>query len=115
MCVSMRLKRRLPAALLIVLLLLPLSFPAAAAQTESGTSHSLLENLPFSVDGGEATIVKTIHYSYGNNRYVSLRDIAFALNGTAKSFSLTIRDGSVVIGSGAPYTPAGGEGQGFPT
>ena len=114
MRVTTRRKIRQAAALLLVLLLLPLSFPAEAAQPEKTAAHSLLENLPFSVDGGEALTVKTLHYSYGNNRYVSLRDVAYALSGTVKSFSLAFQDGSVYITSGAPYTPAGGEGQGFP-
>ena len=114
MRVTTRRKIRQAAALLLMLLLLPLSFPAEAAQPEKTAAHSLLENLPFSVDGGEALTVKTLHYSYGNNRYVSLRDVAYALSGTVKSFSLAFQDGSVYITSGAPYTPAGGEGQGFP-
>ena len=99
------------AALLLILLLLPVSLPAHAETTQE---HRLLENLPFSVDGGEAQIVKTLHYTYSNNRYVSLRDVAAALNGTPKSFSLTLQNGSVLIVSGAAYTPVGGEGQGFP-
>ena len=111
---TMRRKIRPAAALLLVLLLLPLSFPAAAAQPATSAEHRLLENLPFSVDGGEAQIVKTLHYTYGNNRYVSLRDVAYALSGTSKSFSLAFRDGGVYIVPGAPYTSAGGEGQGFP-
>ena len=95
MRVTTRRKIRQAAALLLVLLLLPLSFPAEAAQPEKTAAHSLLENLPFSVDGGEALTVKTLHYSYGNNRYVSLRDVAYALSGTVKSFSLAFQDGSV--------------------
>ena len=114
MRVTTRRKIRQAAALLLMLLLLPLSFPAEAVQPEKTAAHSLLENLPFSVDGGEAQTVKTLHYGYGNNRYVSLRDVANALSGSAKSFSLTIREGGVYIVPGAPYVPAGGEGQGFP-
>ncbi len=114
MHVTTRHKIRLAAALLAVLLLLPFSFPAAAAVPEKTAEHRLLENLPLSVDGGGAMIVKILHYTYGNNRYVSLRDVAAALNGTSKSFSLTLQDGSIYIVPGGAYTPAGGEGQGFP-
>lgn len=106
-------KGRLLAATLALLLLLPLSPKAEAAQAAS-VSHRLLENMPFTVDGGEAHTVKALHYLYGNNRYVSLRDVAFALNGGAKSFSLSIGNDAVTITPGAAYTPAGGEGQGFP-
>ena len=112
MRVTMRHKTRYIAALLALLLFA--AFPARTACAETGAVHSLLENLPFIVDGGEARTVKTLNYTYGNNRYVSLRDVAAALSGTAKRFSLAFRDGSVIIGAGEAYTPVGGEGKGFP-
>ena len=37
--------------------------------------HRILQNMPVHIDGGRAVSVKTIHYSYRNNRYVSLRDM----------------------------------------
>ena len=97
-------------ALLFICLLLPCSAPAFAETV----AHTFLENLPLSVDGGEARIVKTLHYSYGNNRYVSLRDLAAALSDTPKRFSVSITNDQIVLSSGAEYTPVGGEGEPFP-
>ena len=103
--------KRLLCALLTLYLLLTLSLPAYA---DVSFTLSYLENLPLYVDGGEAKTVKTLHYGYGNNRYVSLRDMAAALNGTAKSFGLNISGDQVTITTNTPYTPQGGENEPFP-
>lgn len=102
--------KRLLCVLISLCLLLPCSAPAWAEATESHT----VENLPLSVDGDAPKIIKTLHYSYGNNRYVSLRDMAAALNETAKSFSLNITNDQVIIATGASYSPVGGENEPFP-
>ena len=41
-------------------------------------------------DSGTAYTVKTLDYSYDNNTYFSLRDIAVLLKDTDKSFSLEV-------------------------
>ena len=105
------LKRRLAALLMVLCLLLPLARPAHA---EATVTHQQLENLLLSVDGGEPRTVRTIHYSYDYNRYVSLRDMAAALSGAGKHFDLSIADDQVFITTGRDYTPAGGEGEPFP-
>ena len=100
---------------LCVLLTLALLLPcSAAASADASETHTALENIALSVDGKEAQIVKALHYSYGFNRFVSLRDLAAALSGTAKCFSLHISNDQVLITTGADYTPVGGEGDPFP-
>lgn len=76
--------------------------------------QTILENLVFSVDGGEGKTVRTLHYMYENNRYVSLRDVAAALSGTPKHIDVSFSGDSFLINSGRDYTPAGGENASFP-
>ena len=96
--------------LLALCLLLPLE---GLAMAEGTVTQPFVENLALRVDGGEEKTVKALHYSYGNNRYVSLRDMAWALAGTAKRFSVSISGDQIVITTGAEYTPVGGEGSPF--
>lgn len=60
-------------------------------------------------DTDAAYIVKTLDYSYDNNTYFSLRDIAVVLNDTDKSFSLEITKNTVSLNKGNAYTPLGVE------
>ncbi len=76
--------------------------------------HTRVENLPLIVDGGQPQIVKTLHYSYGNNRYVSLRDMAAALSTTSRRFNVGISGDEITLSPGADYVSAGGEGLPFP-
>ena len=71
--------------------------------------HRILQNMPVHIDGGRTVSVKTIHYSYRNNRYVSLRDMASALSGTDAAFSVSVSSQEIRIKRGTTYTPAGGE------
>ncbi len=73
-----------------------------------------LENLSLSVDGGEAKTLRALHYGYGNNRYVSLRDFAAALSGTPRHFDVHIANDEVYLTSGKDYALIGGEGTPFP-
>ena len=107
----MNVHRKLAALLLVLCLVLPSALPAHA---EATVTHQQLENLLLSVDGGDPRTVRTIHYSYDYNRYVSLRDMAAALSGTAKHFDLSIANDQVTITTGRDYTPIGGEGEPFP-
>lgn len=103
--------KKLLSALLALCLLLALP---AGAYADASVNHMQLENLQLSVDGGEARTVRTIHYGYDYNRYVSLRDVAAALSGTEKHFDMSITNDQVLITTGRDYTPAGGEGEPFP-
>ena len=71
-------------------------------------THSELENLELVRYDGEHYLIKTIHYAYGNNRYVSLRDMAYALMGTDKHFDVSIGSESSIT-TGTDYEPVGGE------
>ena len=105
----MRIKRLLLALLLLFVWLAPAGDVQAADE-----KHSIYEDLRFSVNGGAFRVVKTIHYKYENNRYVSMRDLAAALSGTEKTFELSVAETSVTITTGIPYQAAGGENEPFP-
>lgn len=112
---------------LFLLLILPFSLTAcntygsntAFNAAEEGRSdaavihHQLVENLPFVVDGGAPKTIRTLYYSYANNRYLSMRDLASALDGTPKQFDLIISGRTINITTGKKYTPVGGENTPF--
>ena len=60
-------------------------------------------------DTGGAGTVKTLDYSYDDNTYLSLRDIAMLLKDTSQSFSLDITGSAVSLNPGSVYTPVGVE------
>ncbi len=60
-------------------------------------------------DTGVARAVKTLDYSYDDNAYFSLRDMAMLLKDTDKSFSLEITNNSVSLNTGNAYLPVGVE------
>lgn len=60
-------------------------------------------------DDGAVYTVKTLDYSYGNNTYLSLRDVAMALQGTEKSFSLEVKKSAISLNKGSAYAPVGVE------
>ena len=80
----------------------------------TGKDHTMLENLAVRVDERAPVIVKTIHAEYPNNRYVSLRDFAFAMRGTPKRFHACISRAEAVIETGKDYVACSGEGLPFP-
>lgn len=98
---------------LLAALMLGVSVPAEADNV-TYAYHTMVENLPVTVDGGGELIVKTLHYSYRNNRYVSLRDMAEALKATPKRFNVVLSGDGITLSPGADYIPAGGEGLPFP-
>ncbi|MCR5129485.1 MAG: serine hydrolase [Lachnospiraceae bacterium] len=98
--------------LLILVLLFVWLAPARVAQA-ADEKHSIYEDLRFSVNGGAFRVVKTIHYKYENNRYLSMRDLAAAMSGTEKTFELSVAETSVTITTGIPYQVAGGENEPF--
>ncbi|MDE7267908.1 MAG: serine hydrolase [Lachnospiraceae bacterium] len=72
-------------------------------------SYEIPRTCQVQTDTGAAYTVKTLDYSYDNNSYLSLRDIAVALNGTEKSFSLAITKNAVALNPGGTYAPVGVE------
>lgn len=77
--------------------------------SEDTLEHKILENLQLVVDGKQAVTVRTFHYSYENNRFVSIRDLAFGMSGSERKFNLTILDGILNIYTNEQYEPVGGE------
>ncbi len=75
--------------------------------------HTNAENMTLIREDGATYTVKTLHYGYSNNRYVSVRDMAGALRGTSKEFSVRISGSEIALRRGESYTPAGGENNGF--
>ena len=70
-----------------LLICLAVLLPAFVSRADD---HKIIENLPVYVDGVlKGGVVKTLHYSYAYNRYVSLRDMAYAMNGSNKQFNVT--------------------------
>ena len=65
------------------------------------------------VDAKDPVTVKAYNASYTYNTYVSMRDMAKALSGTAKGFAMTFDEesGTMVIETGEAYTPVGGENE----
>ena len=63
------------------------------------------------IDGsGNTVLIKGYDVSYENNRFISLRDTACALNGTSRQFNVELKaNGKLDIRSGQNYVPVGGE------
>ncbi len=77
--------------------------------TTADASYEIPQTCQIQTDTGAAVLAKTLDYAYDHNTYFSLRDIAVALNGTDKSFSLDITKNTVALNTGAAYTPVGVE------
>lgn len=92
----------------------PASAAAGDTASENHVKHRMLENIPLIVDNGAPKIIRALHYSYANNRYLSLRDLASALDGSPRQFDLTVSDGLTDITTQKGYTPVGGENTPFP-
>lgn len=67
------------------------------------------ENGTVSVDGQPAKQVRFVNYEYDNNRFISMRDLASILVGTAKQFELTVNSDGIKIETGIPYVGNGSE------
>ena len=63
------------------------------------------------IDGsGNTVLIKGYDVSYENNRFISLRDTACALNGTSRQFNVELKaNGKLDILRGQNYVPVGGE------
>ncbi len=101
------------AALFLAFILTFSSFSGTFAVRAEASNHKILEDLTvFSPDGASHN-VRTIHYEYKNNRYLSIRDTALAFAGTKKAFEVSVSGSSIEITTGTSYRPAGGEGTPF--
>ncbi len=76
-------------------------------------THKQVENLTLETPGGEQFTLRTLHYSYPNNRFVSLRDLASGLIGTSKHFDVAVSSNKIAIRTGRDYVPVGGENTPF--
>ena len=101
-------KKRILTLLLVLCMVLPLlTVPAAAGQLEGC-------NVMLTVDGRGAVLVKGYHMSYDHNLLLSGRDLAMALKGTPKAFSLELWVDEedvrwILLERGGSYTAVGGE------
>ena len=93
---------------------LPFNLPSPVL-TAKAANHRIIENLPASTtaDPESQRIVKSIHFQYQNNRYLSLRDLANLLNDTDRRFSLSIDNNGIEIQTRASYETVGGENEPF--
>lgn len=98
---------------LFVIVCVPLLLSACTSTSkqvsDDTTEHNIIENLLLVVDGKQAVTVRTFHYSYENNRFVSLRDLASGLSGSNRQINLTISDGGLSIFTDELYASVGGE------
>ena len=78
-------------------------------------THKQVENLVLETTDGEHYTIRTLHYSYPNNRFVSLRDLAAALGNTSKCFDVAISSNNITIRTGKAYIATGGENVPFDT
>ncbi len=98
-----KLKGLLGLSLALILLLLAL-VPAVAASDKTAlptTAAVTVDGAPVAVGG----------YNIDGSNYFKLRDIAMALNGTARQFEVGYdpSGNAITLTPGAPYTPVGGE------
>ncbi len=107
--------KRFLTASLAVLLFLTIFFgiPSLQLPARAEAKHTLLENLTLVVNEESSFTLRTIHDSYANNRFISMRDMAAALSGTEKRFELSVTDSEILITNGLDYVPLGGENTPF--
>ncbi len=101
----MRSKRFLLSVLLVIAVIVS-CVPRLEARA---ITHDELEDLVLVRQDGETFMIGTIHYAYGNNRYISLRDTAYALAGTDRHFDVSTGSDETAIVTGRDYEPVGGE------
>ena len=100
---------RLISYLLVIVMAFSLLFTYTTISFASDQLDSY--DVTLTVDGENSYIVKGFNASYKFNTYVSLRDVAFALNGTEKQFNYIFDEdtGVVNIETGQPYQEVGTE------
>lgn len=93
------------ACVMVVASIMNYSVPVIAANYDA--EYRINRNLKV-LGKGEFNI-RTIHQYYDENEYVSLRDMAVALSGTAAQFNVSIGKESIVMTTGGTYTALGSE------
>lgn len=105
------LKKRLVSSILI----LALSITMCLSMTTAAFAGDQLNpaDLKVTVDTKAPVTVKGYNASYAYNTYVSMRDMAKALEGTDKAFNMTYNQdsGSFVVETGKAYAAVGGENE----
>jgi len=99
--------KRVIALTLVTVAVLGLSLGLFPIQTYAG-AYAYTENESVSVDGGSKYTVRGFDCDYGNNTYVSVRDLAVAFSGSNKSFDIAVGD-EIRITTGTGYGAVGGE------
>ncbi|MCH5339706.1 MAG: D-alanyl-D-alanine carboxypeptidase [Acetatifactor sp.] len=93
----------------INVLLLSVALLCCILPARVAASYEIPGTYQVQADAGTAYTVKILDYSYDNNTYFSLRDIAMVLKDTDKEFALTITKNTVALDPGKAYKPVGGE------
>ena len=93
----------------INVLLLSVALVCCIPSVKVTASYEIPGTCQVQADAGTTYTVKTLDYSYDNNAYISLRDIAMVLRGTDKEFSLSIKKYAITLNPGETYVPVGGE------
>ncbi len=86
----------------------------AMSKVSAATSKNrMLENISVIIPGKDTRKIKSIHYEYANNRFVSVRDLALALKGTDAEYDVKISGTEISIVRGQAYGAVEGEGELF--
>lgn len=105
---------RLPIAVLLVFVMVASIVMGSSFSSKAANYDAEYRiNRTLKVSGGSSYNIRTIHQYYDENEYVSLRDMANALNGTEAQFSVTITKSGITFKNNAPYSPVGGENSYF--
>ena len=102
-------KSRFASVLLIVTVIFTMSFTVAPAAFAADQLDAADQTLI--VDAQAPVTVKGYNASYTYNTYISIRDVAAALNGTSRQFNVTYdeKEGMFNLEPGKAYEPVGGE------
>jgi|GEM_PF-838304 len=93
-------KRKLATTLIFAIVLTTFFAPAAQGATAAPTQSAIF------IDG---TAVSFEAYNIGGNNFIKLRDLAFAMTGTAAQFDVDWDGKNILLNTGKPYTVVGGE------
>ena len=102
-------KSRFASVLLIITVIFTMSFAAALAAFAADQLDAADQTLI--VDAKAPVTVKGYNASYTYNTYISIRDVAAALNGTSRQFNVTYDEKEKMFNlePGKAYEPVGGE------
>lgn len=102
-------KSRFASVLLIITVIFTMSFAAAPAAFAADQLDAADQTLI--VDAKAPVTVKGYNASYTYNTYISIRDVAAALNGTSRQFNVTYDEKEKMFNlePGKAYEPVGGE------